>query len=156
MYTQFRFCLGFADYVYEDFFSCVHIYMGLSFYMAWRLLWVNLCNDDPTYTEEKQGTHVEERNLWREQTYMNTNKALCCVDNFTNHGISEEGGSLDAHLRPWHRKYNGGCWEITSNSIPCLTLKLKWFFKSDIYMSYFWSQRTLIQSGNHRGSKPNQ
>ena len=45
------------------FFSCVHIYMGLSFYMAWRLLWVNLCNDDPTYTEEKQGTHVEERNL---------------------------------------------------------------------------------------------
>ena len=53
------------------------------------------------------------------------------IDNSTNHGISEEGGSLDAHLRRWHRKHNGGSWEITSESIPWLTLEMK----SIIHMS---------------------
>ena len=54
------------------------------------------------------------------------------MDNFTNHGISEEGGSLDAHLRRWHRKHSGGCWEITSNFISWLTLEMK----SVIHMSW--------------------
>ena len=49
----------------------------------------------------KQGTFVKRRDLYEHKQSP--------MDNFTNHGISVEGGSLDAHLSPWHRKHNGGC-----------------------------------------------
>ena len=57
----------------------------------------------------KQGTQY----TWRRMEFVKRRDLYehkqSPMDNFTNHGISEEGGSLDAHLRRWHRKHNGGC-----------------------------------------------